>query len=290
MAIIFQNNTWFFVPTTGIKFYPHYPGIQAQIDISKYVEGSIFRRIQFLFKKSKNNSIEIELDDGSWDTLRPLYERKMRQKGTAIKLEKTETKAYKQYFTTIRQIVHEEDDKSINCKNYPNEKFDSYEDCDMEFLRQTYQSLYHQKNCCRVKNISAESIVPIFTTNNLDEVTKLAHADCDEGFMMDLVMKQKDISSCPRPCTTTFTDTMLTSYIHTSKDATIGITFDKSTLVTRIKVDNFQMAESLNFLGSNLGLWPGLGIFQLIQWLLKNISWRMLIEKCIKRGPQQTVN
>ena len=104
MAIIFQNNTWFFVPTTGIKFYPHYPGIQAQIDISKYVEGSIFRRIQFLFKKSKNNSIEIELDDGSWDTVRPLFKRKMRQKGSYY--DKTERNVFKQYFTTIRQIVH----------------------------------------------------------------------------------------------------------------------------------------------------------------------------------------
>ena len=26
--------------------------------------------------------------------------------------------------------------------------------------------------------------------------------------------------------------------------------------------------ESLNLLGSNLGLWPGLGLFQVLEWLL----------------------
>ena len=32
-----------------------------------------------------------------------------------------------------------------------------------------------------------------------------------------------------------------------------------------ISVDKFSFMESLNFLGSNLGLWPGLGIFQITE-------------------------
>ena len=34
---------------------------------------------------------------------------------------------------------------------------------------------------------------------------------------------------------------------------------------TRVTVDKFEFLESLNYLGSNLGLWPGLGLFQLIE-------------------------
>ena len=35
--------------------------------------------------------------------------------------------------------------------------------------------------------------------------------------------------------------------------------------VTRVTVDKFEFVESLNYLGSNLGLWPGLGLFQLLE-------------------------
>ena len=292
LYIKFQNGTWSKISFTGIKFHPYHPGIQAQIDISKYVEGSTMKKISFSFKNSRDYSIEIKLDDDSWDTVRPLYKRRMRQKGTTIMLEKTEIDVIKAYFTTIRQIVHDEDDKKINCKNYPNEEFDSYEDCDMAFTRKTYQSLYHQKKCRKGKNISTENIVPIFATNNIDEATKIAHATADSDIksgIFDLVLGT-ELSSCPRPCTTTFTDTMQTSIEPKVGSTNIHITFDNSIMVTKIKVDNFQMSESMNILGSELGLWPGLGIFQLIQWLYKNIPWGMLFEKCISRGHPQNVN
>ena len=34
------------------------------------------------------------------------------------------------------------------------------------------------------------------------------------------------------------------------------------------RVDSFSFLESLNMLGSNLGLWPGLGLFQVLELLL----------------------
>ena len=141
-----------------------------------------------------------------------------------------------------------------------------------------YQHLYQQNNCGKGKNISTENIVPIFTTNNLDEVTKVVDGDCDIWFAIDM-MTGTEISACPRPCTTTFTDTMLTRHEPSVKSTIIVITFDNNILVTRIKVDIFRMMQSLNYLGSELGLWPGLGIFQLIQWLFKNFSWGMLLKK-----------
>ena len=292
LVIWFGDNTKTYVPFTEIKsskFYPYYTGIQAQIDINKYIKGMDCRSVQFSFKNSKKYSIEMELDDANWDTVRPLFKRRRTQKGIKIVLEKTENNTRKTYYTTIRQIVHDEDDTTINCKNYPNIEFDSYEDCDMVFTRQTYQTQYYENNCGKGKIISTGKIVPIFTTNNFDEVTKDMDANCSTFFGFPLATGL-ETSSCPMPCTTTFSDTLQTfiDYGHDMRE--IVLAFDKSVLVRRIKVDTFQMMQSLNYLGSELGLWPGLGIFQLIQWLLKNISWRTLIEKCIKRGPQQTVN
>ena len=51
------------------RFYPYHPGIQAGIDISKYVEDTSLQQILFWFKKSINHSIVIELDDKRWDTV-----------------------------------------------------------------------------------------------------------------------------------------------------------------------------------------------------------------------------
>ena len=45
----------------------------------------------------------------------------------------------------------------------------------------------------------------------------------------------------------------------------VFITYDGDIQTTRVTVDKFGFLESLNYLGSNLGLWPGLGLFQLIE-------------------------
>ena len=41
--------------------------------------------------------------------------------------------------------------------------------------------------------------------------------------------------------------------------------YDGDIQITRVTVDKFEFLVSLNYLGSNLGLWPGLGLFQLME-------------------------
>ena len=48
--------------------------------------------------------------------------------------------------------------------------------------------------------------------------------------------------------------------------------YDGDIQTTRVTVDKFEFLESLNYLGSNLGLWPGLGLFQLLELLIAFIS------------------
>ena len=38
--------------------------------------------------------------------------------------------------------------------------------------------------------------------------------------------------------------------------------------VKKTSVDKFSFTDSLNFFGSNLGLWPGLGLYQIIEWVV----------------------
>ena len=52
---------------------------------------------------------------------------------------------------------------------------------------------------------------------------------------------------------------------HSEDTHQVFITYDGDIQTTRVTVDKFEFLESLNYLGSNLGLWPGLGLFQLME-------------------------
>ena len=47
-----------------------------------------------------------------------------------------------------------------------------------------------------------------------------------------------------------------------------SLMFNKEVKVKKTSVDKFSFMDSLNFFGSNLGLWPGLGLYQIIEWMV----------------------
>ena len=47
----------------------------------------------------------------------------------------------------------------------------------------------------------------------------------------------------------------------------VALTFNQDVRVKKTAVDQFSFMDSLNFFGSNLGLWPGLGLYQMVEWL-----------------------
>ena len=50
-----------------------------------------------------------------------------------------------------------------------------------------------------------------------------------------------------------------------AENHTVFIAFNGNIHITKVLVDKFELLESLNYLGSNLGLWPGLGLYQLLE-------------------------
>ena len=49
---------------------------------------------------------------------------------------------------------------------------------------------------------------------------------------------------------------------------TFSLMFNEDIKVKKTSVDKFSFMDSLNFFGSNLGLWPGLGLFQILEWMV----------------------
>ena len=76
-------------------------------------------------------------------------------------------------------------------------------------------------------------------------------------------------SGCPLPCLRT-TATVLEGF-HSSLQANLSaflFGFSQTVATKKTSLDRFNFNDFLNFLGSNLGLWPGLGLFQLLEWFL----------------------
>ena len=50
--------------------------------------------------------------------------------------------------------------------------------------------------------------------------------------------------------------------------SSFSLSFNKEVRIKKTSVDKFSFMDSLNFFGSNLGLWPGLGLYQILEWIV----------------------
>ena len=210
----------------------------------------------------------------------PYLREKLNHKGSPIRLETSERRVRNSYFVSINQVIYDKDDKVKNCQDYSTTNYASYAGCDSAFTKNEYQAAFKTEDCVVVE----EDITPIFATNNLDEIPNFDVANCTyqmdqfRGLFSGAVASH---SHCSSPCIETQTNSVLISS-GKSQASVIAIVFDRRVKIDKITVDKFQLMESLNFFGSNLGLLPGLGIFQIIQWILENIVWKINITKMIE--------
>ena len=72
-------------------------------------------------------------------------------------------------------------------------------------------------------------------------------------------------TSCKMPCVTTRTRVTQGPMFRGFNVTIVRFTFPNQVNIKNVTVDKFDFMESLNFLGSNLGLWPGMGLFQLLE-------------------------
>ena len=89
------------------------------------------------------------------------------------------------------------------------------------------------------------------------------------------------VSDCLLPClrTTATVRKKMTSMSFTG-NTLVSFNFDNEVRVRKTTVDQFSFMDSLNFLGSNLGLWPGLGLLQILEWLVGMVVATQIIVRC----------
>ena len=90
------------------------------------------------------------------------------------------------------------------------------------------------------------------------------------------------VSDCLLPClrTTATVRKKMTSMFFAGNETLVSFNFDNEVRVRKTSLDQFSFMVSLNFFGSNLGLWPGLGLHQILQWLVEMFVATQIIVKC----------
>ena len=77
------------------------------------------------------------------------------------------------------------------------------------------------------------------------------------------------VSDCTLPCVVTQASVVKRTTRQVMEGSMIGLMFNDEVRVKKISVDQFSFMDSLNFFGSNLGLWPGLGLYQVMEAVME---------------------
>ena len=97
----------------------------------------------------------------------------------------------------------------------------------------------------------------------------------------DLFSGEK-VSDCLLPCLRTVATVEEGTTTKWDGSSMFNFMFNEEVRVKKTSVDKFSFMDSLNFFGSNLGLWPGLGLYQILEWMVGIFFVSQLLEKIRK--------
>ena len=170
--------------------YPNYPDNCYSLDVTSHTNHP-HSFVRFDFDHNPQYSANIFIEDRLLALKRSSPFSKFSTDGPTLSNTNFESK---DYVVEIEQEIFDEKDKNINCKNYPNEKFSSYSDCD-----QKYMESWMEKHIPNIKPIWASRSKNETTTHATDHhiwqpwVSSLwwSYAEFVSGIHR---------SDCPLPC------------------------------------------------------------------------------------------
>ena len=91
-----------------------------------------FREVGVFLIKHLNFDGRLLLEDKRQISKRLILDNSIRQIGDPIELKNATSQ---DVYVKISQTIYDEDVNSVNCKIFPNHEFDSYQSCDINFMR-----------------------------------------------------------------------------------------------------------------------------------------------------------
>ena len=118
-----------------------------------------------------------------------------------------------------------------------------------------------------------KNFTPIWTTDIMDEVTEQRLVGGKKG-KLGRIFEGIQKNSCPKPCTSTRTN--VRKLTASSSDSTfVTLYFSEEVTIKKVKMVTFDYVTAFSFLGSNMGLWLGLGILQFAEVLVNHLPIKM---------------
>lgn len=117
------------------------------------------KQILFKFNVFEDISVSLGIGDILLSPNRTLKSQMENYNGPTIDHSNLASPVIKRYALTVTQTINSETEKAINCTNYPNGKFSSFEECDECFVLNELKNTY-------------DRIMPFWATGNLEKVTQ----------------------------------------------------------------------------------------------------------------------
>ena len=263
-----------FIPTSSYKLpHPSYPNNCFTLDLTKIQElkGKIVDMVTFSFNPNFfATGVDIRVIDQQKQTKRHYMFSKLNYQGVSIWLEDFNEPKSKTYMVSFKQDVFLEEDKNQHCVIYPTEHFESFEDCDQNYMADL------------LKN---EILLPAWATP--EDLSKATNISKGEGLNYKIwKFFFGDIPSpCIDPCTVTSVQSFYTFTEYHSANVegwsglpSLVIDLNPEVVVTSHVFPRYGLDLFLSDLGSCSGLWLGLSVTQAVETavmaLLANIRHR----------------
>ena len=116
------------------------------------------KQIFISLNQIKNLGVELSILDKNIASRRSLKSDLLVYSGPTPAHSNLNHAAVKSYILKIIQTKNAAEDESNDCQDYPNEKYQTFSDCDAEFVHD---------------QMLGEGVMPFWATDNLDEVTSI---------------------------------------------------------------------------------------------------------------------
>ena len=205
------------------------------LSTSRKLKGKQIQQLFLGVRDLGNHTIRIQFVGSTLDTGRMIREHSKSSTGDPIKLKANRIE--RTYMVDITQRVFVEEDPSATCRDYPNQEYQSYQECDDQFMRKT---------------LPAE-LTPIWITDHADSITthelyenestsskhKLNQNKLNIYSMINLYLGLMEnlvdgsrVSDCPLPCLISYTQTKFLYEKVVGNSSCIDISFSSKVRVT----------------------------------------------------------
>ena len=159
------------------------------------------------------------------------------------------------------QEEYSDEDPANPCANYPTDDHHSYAECDDDFVK---KSLF-------------PGFKPFWAVDNISQATNTFSMEKEHILDYDDLFTGILPSDCLLPCLRTVARVEKGTTTATTGTTLFSLAFSNEVKVKKTSVDRFSFMDSFNYFGSNLGLWPGLGLYQILELLVGMVLGQVLI-------------